>query len=328
MFQVRPESFGGVPDGVSDSSAAFAAAIEALSDRGGGILCLDGGVYGVSRTLDLPCTVSLELGGGTLRALPGFEGGAVVTKGMPTESREHASYGHISGGTIDGGGQQVIGIQTGSAPRLRVNGVETRNCLRKGIHIGAGEDAWGYEVMLSQVRCYHDAGVHNVEGGIGLHIDKATDCMVSQFVSIGYHTGVRSDSGSNDFMQAHVWSVASFGPMKYGFYLKSCGDSLCQCYGDGPSDGGKPAYAFYDAGWQNRISDSRVLSNQSNDGAPVAGIHVTEPDSGGTYYSIKMCGSAKQPLTHAFGGCLDSSTIFAISYVDGVEGGRAASQWK
>ena len=124
--------------------------IAELEQKGGGKLDLPDGVYGVDRTLRLPRTVSLRMAPhAVIRALPGFEGEAVVLKAVHDKEKEvHMRSGWIRGGVIDGGKQLVTGLKIEGCTRLEVSELEVHNALRKGIHA----NGW-YEVNMHNIRC-------------------------------------------------------------------------------------------------------------------------------------------------------------------------------
>jgi polygalacturonase len=112
---VRCDDYGAIPDGKTDSSAAFSSALRFLKREGGGTLVLSKGVY-LSGPLELSDSVNLHLEKESiLRFLDDFELYTPVTtrwEGVlchamhPLIFAQNASCVTISGkGTIDGSGQ-------------------------------------------------------------------------------------------------------------------------------------------------------------------------------------------------------------------------------
>lgn len=133
-----------VGDGVTDNACWFETELAKRAGSAPAGLRLPAGIYAVSRTIELPTAVSLQLDpGACLRALPGFQGDAVIRK---ERCRTHAWSGRIAGGMIDGGRQNLIGIHVPGACRMDIHDIEIVDCLNKGIYIGlpAAEKTWGY----------------------------------------------------------------------------------------------------------------------------------------------------------------------------------------
>lgn len=101
--------------------------ISELERRGGGTLDLPDGVYDVDRPLRLPRTVSLRMAPqAIIRALPGFEGEAVMVKSVTEKDREiHAPSGWIRGGIIDGNKLPITGLLVDGGSRLEISEIKT-----------------------------------------------------------------------------------------------------------------------------------------------------------------------------------------------------------
>ncbi len=199
--------------------------------NGGGTLDLPDGVYGINRTLRLPSTVSLSMSPhATIRALPGFEGEAVVLKAVHDKEKEvHQRSGWIRVGGIDGGKLPETGLKIEGCSRLEISELDVHNAVHKGIH----SNGW-YEVNMHNIRCNVDLDVRCGEGSIGLHYENA-DSIAHTAMIVGYEVGVGSDGGSNDFDGIHVWNYdPAHGPMDYCSYCNGTGDTYVQCYADSP----------------------------------------------------------------------------------------------
>jgi hypothetical protein len=279
-------------------------------------------VYGVSRTLELPTSVSLQLDpGARLLALPGFTGDALLRK-QRGEIGVHHYNGRISGGVLDGGRQNLIGLHVPGACRLDIADLEIVDCLAKGIYIGSPDKTWGYEVNVRGVRCAIDLKTAHAPGSIGLHYEKITDSYVSQVVIIGYETGVASESASNDYSQVHVWSVTDQGPLKRNFFCNGWGDSYSQCYADAPFDGGSEVCGFLVNKPFNRFTNCRVYANTYTFDQTVTGFLVADGGTHGSYLNNLFCCGAQHRIKAAYAGNLEAATILGNGYEPNVAGGR------
>ncbi len=107
-------------DGTTDNAPWFEAELARLAGSEPAGLRLPAGIYAISRTLELPTAVSLQLDpGACIRVLPGFQGDAVVRK-RRGEIGVHAWNGRVSGGLIDGGKQNLTGIHVPGACRMDI----------------------------------------------------------------------------------------------------------------------------------------------------------------------------------------------------------------
>ncbi len=306
-------TLGAVGDGAFDNSPVLDRAIAESK----GTIFLPDGVFGISRPLVLPAHLSLQMApGAVLRALPGFQGEAVVVKAAG-ERGNPMSYGSIRGGTIDGGAQPLTGILVPYACRLHIGDLEVKNCCRKGIDIGA--EGW-YEVNVSNVRCYLEPHVRNLPGSIGLHYQRCTDSLVLSVVIIGYETGLRSDSSSNDFQQVHVWNFKDNGDLMVCFACNGWNDTYNQCYADSPITDG-PGYGFYVTRPFQRITNCRVYNNQWAVDDTVTGIYIADGGTHGTYLANHFTAREDHRIRMAFDGNLDSACIVGNSYAETVIGG-------
>lgn len=312
-----------IGDGVTDNAAWFDDALGRLAGAGGTAgLRLPAGMYAISRTLELPTSVSLQLDpGACIRALPGFRGEAVIRK---ERCRTHAWSGRISGGMIDGGKQDVTGIHVPGACRMDISDIEIVDCLCKGIHIGlsAADKTWGYEVNVRGVRCAIDLQTRHADGSVGLHYEQVTDSYVSQVVIIGYETGVASESASNDFSQVHVWSVTANGPLKRNFFCNGWGDSYNQCYADAPFDEGRVCYGFLVNRPFNRFSNCRVYCNNYTHDNTVIGFMLTPSGTHGSYLNNLFTAGKERRIKAAFAGTLEAATILGNGYDPNILTGR------
>ena len=289
--------------------------IAELEQNGGGTLELPDGVYGIDRTLRLPRTVSLCMTpNAIIRALPGFEGAAVVLKTATDKDREiHQRSGWIRGGIIDGGKLPVTGLKIEGGSRLEVSELEVINAVQKGIHA----NGW-YEINMHNIRCNVDLDVKCPAGSIGLHIETG-DSIVHTAMVIGYEVGVRSDIGSCDFNGVHVWNYdPTHGPMNYCFICNGTGDTYCQCYADSPKIAG-----FLVSKPFQRIVASRVFYSRFQTDRAGAGVFITPEGHSGAYMGNFYFGVAECTLDKAYDGHLEDATILGDVYPRGVvHGGK------
>ena len=302
-----------------DQSSALAQRIATIAENGGGTLELHDGVHAVSRPLELPQSVSLVLSpGATLKALPRFEGSALVIKKAGPRG-VHLPYGCIRGGTLDASALPITGILVEYACRFHIADLEIKNALLKGIHIGV--EGW-YEVNLSNLRVYLDMDQHHAPGSVGIHYDRCTDSLVNSVVVIGYETGLRSDSSSNDFHQVHVWNVPAQGPLKYCFDCNGWNDSYNQCYADSPFNGDDFCCGFIVRRPFNRITGSRVYLNQFTPDNRAVGIFLDAGGTHGTYIANHFTASDGHRMKAAIDGNLDSACVMGNSYSHTILAGR------
>ena len=290
---------------VNDWHAELTRRIAALDARGGGTLELGDGIYDISRTLNLPRSVSLVMTpNAVIRAKPDFQGDAVILKGGGAYSRFSATAGWIRGGVIDGNRQRLTGIKVEDLHRMEIADLSVLNALQKGVHLLKG----GNETNLTRVRCDVDSGVHCAPDSIGIHIQR-TDCKVSNAHVIGYETGVRSDAGSNWFNQVHVWNwEVTQGPMKYCFHCNGGSNCFSQCYADSPTIAG-----FYITAPQQAVMQSRVYFSRWAPDNTGAGFLITAKGRHGSYLGNALFADKEHRLAKAFDGDLEGACILGTS---------------
>ena len=276
--------------------------IRALRDAGGGTLELGEGLYEIDRPLVLPGPVSLLMKPHTvIRAMPGFQGEAVVIKDAGEGSSVHEPSGWIRGGIIDGGRQPVTGLKIGYASRLEIAELEVRDATYKGIHASAR----GYEVNLTSVRVNVDLNTHYAPGSVGIHYEKCGDSLVRGATVIGYETGLRSDTWANDFSQVHVWNYdPDQGPMTYCFHANGAFDSYTQCYADSPTLAG-----FYVTNRCNRVTSCRIYYSRWAPNNAGAGVLVGPEGINGVYLANTFLWDKDHVLAKKYDGHLDSAQI-------------------
>lgn len=309
-------------DGATDNAPLFDKLFSQLTAAGVAGLQLPAGIYLVSRTIELPTSVSLHLEpGARIKAMPGFQGDTLLRK-QPGELGIHHFNGRISGGVLDGNKQNLIGIHVPGACRLDIADIGIVDCLQKGIYIGSPDKTWGYEVNIRSVRCAIDLDTAHAPGSIGLHYEKITDSFISQVIIIGYETGVASESASNDFTQVHVWSVTAQGPLKRNFYCNGWGDSYNQCYADAPFDNDNECYGFLVNKPFNRFTNCRVFSNNYTFDNTVVGFMLTPSGTHGSYLNNLFTAGADRRIKAAYAGNLEAATILGNGYDPNIIGGR------
>jgi hypothetical protein len=309
-------------DAKTDNAPLFEQLFSRLTADGVSGLQLPAGTYMVSRTIELPTEISLHLEpGAVIRAMPNFNGNALLRK-QQGEHGIHNWNGRISGGLIDGGKQNIIGIHVPGACRLDISDIEIIDCLQKGIYIGNSSKTWGYEVNIRGVRCAIDLKTKHAPGSIGLHYEKITDSYISQVVIIGYETGVASEGSANDYSQVHVWSVPEQGPLKRTFYCNGWGDSYNQCYADAPFDEGKECYGFLVNRPFNRFTNCRIYCNKFTFDNTVVGFMLTDSGTHGSYLNNLFTAQKEHRIKAAYAGNLEAATILGNGYDPNIISGR------
>ena len=300
---------------VSDWDVELAKRIAELEDRGGGTLQLNDGVYQISKTLQVPTSVSLFMTpNAVIRAKADFVGEAVVLKkAIGDRSKFSHTSGWIRGGVIDGARQPLTGIQVEGVERFEIADLVVLNATNRGIHMLKG----GYERNITRVRCDVDQDIRCHPGSIGVHYEGG-DCKVILMHVIGYETGVRSDSGSNWFTTIHVWNwEPTQGPMFYSFYCNGGHNTFMDCYADTPTTAGFYVNAANQSFLQCHVFYSRWAKDNSG-----AGFLITPNGQNGSYYGNVIY--AKQDghrLAKAFDGDLEGACILANTTLTGVMGG-------
>jgi hypothetical protein len=297
--------------------AALTQRIAELEAQGGGTLELEEGVYGIDQTLTFPASVSLYMKPHTIiRALPGFQGEAVVLKDGGARD-QYTACGWVRGGVIDAGRQPLIGLKVDHGSRMEISELEVLDATYKGILVTNG----GYEVNLSHIRVNVDLHTHYAPESVGIHYEIA-DSLVHSVVVIGYETAVRSDASSNDFQTVHVWNFdPDQGPMLYCFYCNGHGDTYSQCYADSPTIAGfyvtKPFQRFF----ANRIYYSRWAEDNAG-----AGVLIGPEGTHGTYVGNYFFANQEHTLAKTYDGNLDSATILGENSRGGVVHGGLECQ--
>ncbi|OPZ80483.1 MAG: hypothetical protein BWY76_03343 [bacterium ADurb.Bin429] len=173
---------------------------------------------------------------------------------------------------------------------------------------------------MSNVRLYLEPEVQNLPGSIGLHYQRCTDSLVSLVVIIGYETGLRSDSSSNDFQQVHVWNFKSNGDLKVCFACNGWNDTYNQCYADSPITE-EMGYGFHVTRPFQRITNCRIYNNNWATDNRVIGIYIADGGTHGTYLGNHFTAREEHRILKAFDGNLDSACIVGNSYAPTVSGG-------
>lgn len=291
-----------------DWHAEIHARMAALESQGGGTIELGDGVYEISEPLCVPTSVSLVMTpNAIIRAMPKFNGDAVLIKGGGEQSTLSGTAGWIRGGIIDGGRQPLTGIRVLRMHRLEIADLVVRNCTYKGIHLL--DD--GYETNLTRVRCDVDLDVAYAPGSIGIHYERGDNKVVLAHV-IGYETGVRSDRGSNWFTLVHVWNFElKHGPMKYCFYCNGANNTFNQCYADSPSIAG-----FYIDQPHQSIMQCRVFFSRWAQDNTGVGFQITPQGRYGNYIGNELFADDAHRLAKAFDGDMEGACILATTGIN------------
>lgn len=308
---------------IADRSDQFQARLDKLAPAQRGTLQLPDGVHGLSRTLELPVGVSLQMTpGAALLALPGFEGEAIVQtqpyphiEGQPKDGWQPR---RITGGMIDGNSQPLIGIRTLLDREIDITDLVVRNCARKGLEIGQTGDC---EINLRGLRVQCERGVMAEPDSIGIHYRKTTDSLVSQATIIGYAVGLRSDSSSSDFHQVHVWNYDRNIRLRTCFECAGWNDSYSQCYADSPMNGDQEGIGFHVIRPFQRFTDCRVYLNQWTTSDRVVGFRIEPSGTHGSYMGCHFAGGEQRRFKACFAGSLQAATVLGCTYTRGAEAG-------
>ena len=330
MTQISDDSlatlrhFGGVADGQTDNSEAFAAYMGYLQGRGGGTLSVPDGAYGIGRTLTIVNGISLQMTpGARILALPGFAGDVVV---QTQPDAEWPKDQYIIGGTIDGSKLPVVGLRIPKGLGITVQNLIVRNALKTGIEIGAERC---HEINISSIRILVDPGVIALPDSKGLHYIHGHDSQARDVIVVGYETGVWCTGGSNNFHMIHVWNYDQNIKLRNCFYAAGPHNTYNQCYGDSPIvPAGEVGYGWYIAAPYTRVIACEIFANQWTVADTIIGIHLT-PDAKecafiGNHFWVGSPEQAGHPIDMraAFDGALEGSTFLANSYTDHIHGGK------
>lgn len=309
-------------DGTTDNAAALNRYCEALAATRG-TLTIPDGEYGIGSTIILPQGVGLSMSNGaTLKALPEFAGEAMIeTAPYRSKDKTRPDWAPqvIEGGTLDGSSLPITGIRTIRDRETDIRNIAVVNCLRKGLHLGVEGDC---ETNCFNVRIQCERGVFAEADSIGIHYETSTDNLVCAATIIGYATGLRSDTSSNDFAQVHVWNYDENCKLKYCFHCNGWNDSYSQCYADSPMNGNEEGYGFYVTQRFNRIVASRVYGNQWVVPGKVTGIYIAESGTHGSYLGNHFTCRKDHELKCGIDGTLTGVTAIGNTYSSNIPDGR------
>ncbi len=311
--------YGAHGNGEHDDTPAFEKYIESLYGGLGTVVVPDG-VYAISKKIRLPQGISLQLGpGAVIKALPDYWDDVLVE----TESFDHEDARwepqSISGGVLDGSGLPLTGVRTVLDRETDIRHTTIRNCCFKGIHIGVEGCC---ETNLANVRVQCERGVYARAGSIGIHYEKTTDNLVCGGIVIGYETGLRSDSSSNDFQQVHVWNYQENCRLATCFHCNGWNDSYCQCYADSPMNGDDPGYGFFVEKPFQRFSNCRIYNNQWVTPDRVIGFWIEAGGTHGSYIGNHFTARDGHEMKAAFAGNILGGTFLGNTYARTVLDGK------
>jgi hypothetical protein len=324
---------GGVGDGQTDNSPAFARYVALLQDRGGGTIAVPDGVYGLSQSLILPPKIHIQMTpGATLLALPGFQGDAVVQIGETDKNFDTGGWPndqYLLNGKIDGNRQPLIGLRLTGGLGVTVENLIVQNALKTGIEIGVQR---GHEMCLSKVRVVVDRGTEALPDSKGIHFIQAHDSVVRDAVVTGYATSVWNSASSNNFHMVHVWNYDTNVLLKTCFYDEGNNNSYVQCYADGPTvPEGEIGYGWYLKGPHTRIVSSQLYASHWTERDTMIGIYVAPEARACTfmanYFMVNRPtdphgGRKRHDMKAAFAGSLDGACIVGNTYSKWISDGK------
>jgi hypothetical protein len=324
------ERLGAVPDGVFDNSAVFERYLETLIARGGGTIMMPDGIYGISKTLVIPAKIHMQMSpGAVLRALPDFEGDAVLQIGEEQDGAERPMDQYILGGRIDGASQPLIGARVRHGLGVIIENMVVKNALRTGLELGV---LHSNEIVLSKVRVVVDRGTQALPDSKGMHFLFAHDSHMRDIVVTGYATAVHCSASSNSFQLVHVWNYDTNVPLKMCFFDEGNNNSYVQCYGDGVSVApGETGYGWYLNGPHTRLVSCMLFASHWTHADTMIGVYLGDEAKActfvGNYFmvnrpDIPKGGARPHDMKAAFAGNLESATFVGNTYCKGIREGR------
>jgi len=225
-------------------------------------------------------------------------------------------------GDINGNGVATIGVFVKLARMAAIGGggFTVNGCTEQGIYVGdPGAVAASSEITVRDVTV-RNAGGANTSTSIGVFYDNASDSIVDNVVAVGYRTGFKNNGGSIFYTNDHAWTLRTYGPMKYGFYINGKGSKLVNCYADTPTnvtDGTiTNVFGFYLNTYNIDMVNCRGLLNATSDPA----VSESSDNSASGIFIVPADG-----LFGSIIGCYFSSTNPSVKWKNIISGTGVAS---
>jgi hypothetical protein len=293
---VNVRDYGAKGDGVTNDSAAFAAA-EAAAFAAGKWVRIPDGNFLLNSEFTTRVSVRME-DGTTLTA------GAVMPAVIGTDGAVLYKNKRIIGGRVDGRNLAVRGMWMRWLEYSSINGtdVESPNLIHYQIGM-VGSPTQSYEGGVNGVRGDRSRGTAYEKqnaGSIVLLVENCTDSHFNNNILIGADDGiVDRNGGNNHYHQQHAWSRLNENVMLRCFVVESAKTRWTQCTADTPM-----TYGWHIKNWHTTIGNSFIFNNGL--GAPTTLFGTAYPgmtgikiDSGVQYVSIphlNLQGQSSKPI--------------------------------
>jgi hypothetical protein len=280
---VNVRDYGALGNGVTNDSAAFAAAELAAFNAGKWIRVPDGN-YLLNSEFIVRVNVRLE-DGATLTA------GAVMPAVIGTDGDVLYKNKRIVGGRVDARNLAVRGVFLRYGQYSKIIGTEVESPNLYHYQVGMlGSPVPSYEISVNDVRGDRSRGTtyeQQNDGSIVLLVENCTDSHFSDNILIGADIGILDrNGGNNHYHLQHAWARMNENRMLECFVVESAKTRWTQCTADTALLNG-----WHVKNWHTVIENSMVFNN--GQGAPETVQGVAYPgmtgikfDSGLSYASV------------------------------------------
>jgi hypothetical protein len=228
-YRITPHMSGAKGDGVTDDTAALAAALTAATGK---TLWVPDGTYLLASGLTIPDNTAVILSSNAvLRATGAMD--AILQTDQAVEHKNNI----IEGGFLDCNSLAVSGIWLKWFSKFTIEDVEILD--HKGpngaIRLGRTAGTSSYEAFIQDVRVNRLDGVAPADSK-GVEFENAGDSHLSDVVIVGQQYGVYGAYNDSKLTRVHVWNYGpDHGSLVVGFHCLGVDAVHVQCQVDGPA---------------------------------------------------------------------------------------------